>query len=317
VVKASVTVPATSANLGPGFDSFGLALRLHNRFFAELAEEWSVEIAGEGEGSLPTGVDNDVARAMTRVFAEVGQPDLAASVRCENAVPCGEGLGSSAAAIVGGLLLADELVGAGLSREEMLVFGDELEGHPDNVAAALYGGFTLCWRDPEPRCVRIDPAVGLAAVIVRAVTSLSTSESRRLLPRDVPHTDAAFNVGRAGLLSVGIALGDSDALAAGLTDRIHEPYRLTAVPDFEDVRRTLTRYGADGAVLSGAGPTVIGIVAAVDDASAEEVARRVAAAAASAMSRSEARRAPWVTGIDRVGAVRVRGSERVGPQENR
>ncbi len=301
---ASAIVPATSANLGSGFDSFGLALSLHNRFFANLAEDWSVEVNGEGANTLSSGADNDVARAMARVFGEAGRPDLAASIRCENAIPCGEGLGSSAAAIVGGLLLADRLVDAGLSSDEMLVLGDELEGHPDNVAAALLGGFTLCWRDHEPRCVRVDPATGLAAVILRAAAPLATTESRALLPPEVPHADAAFSSGRAGLLAAGMALGDIEALSAGLADRIHEPYRQMAVPDLAQVREALIGAGAVGAVLSGAGPTVVGLVAASDDDSALSAALEVAATVAPVIGESEARHPPSVSGIDRIGAVR-------------
>jgi homoserine kinase len=167
----TVTIPATSANLGPGFDSFGLALALHNRFSAELAEEWSVEVTGEGEGRLSSGPDNRVARSMARVFAEAGHSGLAASVRCENRIPPGAGLGSSAAAIVGGLMLGDALCGAGIDRETLLVLAAGIEGHPDNVAAALYGGFTISWSEADargPRCVRLEPASGLAAVVVGA-----------------------------------------------------------------------------------------------------------------------------------------------------
>ncbi|MDF1542984.1 MAG: homoserine kinase [Anaerosomatales bacterium] len=301
----TVTIPATSANLGPGFDSFGLALALHNRFSAELAEEWHVEVAGEGEGLLSSGADNRVARSVARVFAEAGRPGLAASLRCENNIPPGAGLGSSAAAIVGGLILGDALCGSDLDRETLLALATEIEGHPDNVAAALYGGFTVSWAlsDGTPRCMRLEPARGLAAVVVSAHAQLATPDARELLPATVPHADAAFSAGRAGLLVAGIALGDAGALAAGLADRIHEPYRAAAVGDLEAVRSALLAAGATGAALSGAGPTVIGLVAEADDASALAHAVEIAARARPAIERLEGRCEPLAVGISRSGAT--------------
>lgn len=304
----TVTIPATSANLGSGFDAFGLALALRNHFTAELADEWSVEITGEGEGRLSGGPDNRVARSMARVFAEAGQPGLVARIRCENRIPAGAGLGSSAAAIVGGLILGDALCGARLDREMLFALATELEGHPDNAAAALYGGFTISWGwsgEGHPRCVHLEPAGGLAAVVVSAEIPLATDASRGLLPASVPHADAAFSAGRAGLLAVGIAAGDSDALAAGLADRIHEPYRVAAVRDLEAVRTALVAGGAVGAVLSGAGPTVIGLVHGVDDrdalARAEAIAQRVRGTIATIPGRHE----PRALGIARTGAVLI------------
>lgn len=300
---ATVSIPASSANLGPGFDSFGLALALHNRFSAELADEWSVEVVGEGAGRFSRGAHNRVARAVARVFAEAGRSGQAARIRSENSIPSGAGLGSSAAAAVGGLMLGDALIGAGLGPDRLLELASELEGHPDNAAAALHGGFTVCWAEDSPKCLRIEPARGLAAVVVGADAPLATQASRGLLPADVPHTDAAFNAGRAGLLVAGIALGDDGAIAAGLADRIHEQYRSTAVGDLEQVRTALVAAGAVGAVLSGAGPTVIGLVSGADDASALARAASVAEAAHDAVTALSGRRAPLALGIERSGAT--------------
>lgn len=298
----TVSVPASSANLGPGFDSFGLALSLRNTFTAELSDDWSVEVVGEGEGRLPSGAENQVARAMARVFAEAGRPATAAHVRCENRIPPGAGLGSSAAAVVGGLLLGDALVDAGLDDDAVLALAAGLEGHPDNAAAALHGGLTICWTDGTWRCVRVEPACGLAAVVVGASQPLSTDVSRELLPDSVPHSDAAFCAGRAGLLVAGVALGDGVALAAGLADRIHEPYRRPVVPDLDAIRDALIAAGASGAVLSGAGPTVIGLVAGADDADALARAQVVATTARGALERADGRLAPVALGIERSGA---------------
>ncbi|MDY0087832.1 MAG: homoserine kinase [Coriobacteriia bacterium] len=300
---ASVSVPATTANLGPGFDSFGLALALRNRFVAELAEVWSVEVIGEGAGVLSAGPDNHVARAMARVFAEAGTPPVAAAIRCENTIPPGAGLGSSAAAVVGGILLGDALCDAGLDAEGVLALATEFEGHPDNAAAALHGGFTMCWNDGAVRCMRVEPAAGLAVVAVGADLPLSTDSSRGLLPAEVPHADAAFSAGRAGLLATGIALGDEAALVAGLADRIHEPYRAAAIPDLEQVRAALLAAGVTGAVLSGAGPTVIGLVCGSNDGEALERARAFAHAARPAVLALAGRLEPRAVGIDRAGAA--------------
>jgi len=302
-VQASVAVPASSANLGSGFDSFGLALALHNRFEAELAGQWSVEVTGEGAGRLSTGAENRVARAMARVFAAAGRPGQAARVRCENRIPPGAGLGSSAAAAVGGILLADALAGAGLDRQSVLELAAELEGHADNAAAALHGGFTVCWSDGAPRCLRIEPGAGLAAVVVGSDSPLATTLSRTLLPQTVAHADAAFSAGRAGLLAAGIALGDAEAIAAGLADRIHEPYRARAVGDLAEVRAALLEAGAAGAVLSGAGPTVIGLVSGTDDADALARAHEVASRARQRVAALPGRRAPSALGIARSGAA--------------
>ncbi len=260
-----VRVPATSANLGPGYDAFGLALALYDVFEAEPAELWSIEVWGEGEDVLLTDERNEVARAMRRVFDEVGYSG-AASVRCENAIPVGRGLGSSAAAIVGGLMLGDLLAGAELTRERIFELATELEGHPDNVAAAVFGGFTLCWNDGSgARAERIEPGSGFAAVIALSDEALPTAEARLALPESVPHGDAAFSAGRAGLLAAGIALGRRDLVSAGLVDRLHEPYRARLIPDMAATREALLSAGATGAVLSGAGPTVLGLVVAEGD----------------------------------------------------
>lgn len=299
----TVSVPATSANLGPGFDSFGLALDLHNRFSATLADEWRVDVAGEGAGILSTGEDNVVARSMARAFLEAGQPGSAAYVRCENRIPTGSGLGSSSAAIVGGLMLGEALLGIDFGDVRRLELAAELEGHPDNVAAALNGGFTICWAEmSQARCARFEPARGLAAVVCSALTELRTSVARAMLPDAVPHADAAFNVAHAGLLAASLATGRPELFGAALTDRLHEPYRAAAVADLDPVADALRDAGAAGVALSGAGPTVIGLVSGETDADALDAARSIAERAADAVARLGTRRAPQALAIDRRGA---------------
>ncbi len=300
--RATVHVPATTANIGPGYDTFGLALGLHNTFSAVSAQEWSVEVIGEGMGVLRTDSQNRVALAMAAGFAAAGSTVQAAHIVTRNEVPTGRGLGSSAAAIVGGLMLADAICGGVLGRDRVFELAVEMEGHADNVAAAIYGGFTLGWDDGTPHARSLAPAGGLAAVVVIADWELPTAQSRGMLPESVSHVDAAFNVARAGLVAAAIATGDRELLAAGLHDRLHERYRTAAIPDFELVTASLRAAGCDGAVLSGAGPTILGLVIAETDERALDRAQGVCELAARPLSAVGGRRAPIALPVDRHGA---------------
>lgn len=305
--RTAVRIPATTANLGSGYDAFGLALARYNSVTAELVAspgEWSVTVTGEGAGEVSTGHDNLVVTSMRRLFFMAGERESAARVACHNDIPFGRGLGSSSAAIVGGLVAGNALLGRPFGHEDIFRMAAEIEGHPDNVAAALSGGFTICWSQAdESRFAHIDPPGGLAAVIVVSEAPLSTKTARDLLPRNVPHTDAAFDAGRAGLLAAGIVLGLGDLIGPGMNDRLHEQYRAAAVTDLDAVREALLAAGADGAALSGAGPTIIGLVTGIDDGAALARAGLVAARAAVLLEGDAARRAPEVVALDRTGAV--------------
>jgi homoserine kinase len=307
VSRSTVRIPASTANLGSGYDAFGLALARYNSVTAELVDapdEWSVTISGEGVGEVSTGHDNLVVTSMRRLFFMAGEREAAARIACHNDIPFGRGLGSSSAAIVGGLVAGNALLGRPFGDEEIFRMAAEIEGHPDNVAAALAGGFTLCWSEgDESRFAHVDPPGGLAAVIVVSEAPLSTKIARDLLPRNVPHTDAAFDVGRAGLLATGIVLGLGDLIGPGMNDRLHEQYRAAAVTDLDTVREALLAAGADGAALSGAGPTIIGLVTGADDAAALARAGVVAARAAVLLKGGVGRRVPEVVALDRTGAV--------------
>ncbi len=301
--RARVTVPATSANLGPGYDAFGLALSMHNHLSAEIADDWFVEVTGEGAGWLFTDARNKVAVAMSRAFAECGFPERAACIHCDNEIPTGRGLGSSAAAIVGGMMLANQLCGGVLDRDTILRLAIEMEGHPDNVAAALLGGFTISWCEGDLgscRSERFEPALGLATVVAVPLQALSTDISRAMLPQTVPHADAAFNAGRAGLLAAAIISGRGDLLSQALSDRLHEQYRVSAMPDFTSIRDVLLTAGVDGVALSGAGPTVIGLVCEESDRAALERARAIVAKASDVEPGSD--HSLFAVPIDRVGA---------------
>lgn len=307
--SVSVRVPASTANLGSGYDAFGLALARHNTVRARLAAdgEWRVSVVGEGATHARTGRTNLVAVSMARFFREVGEA-RGAEITCTNAIPFGRGLGSSSAAIVGGLVAANELLGRPLAKDAIFRLAADIEGHPDNAAAALFGGFTICWAEGgAPLAAHVDPPGGIAAVLVVSEERLSTRRARALLPLDVPHVDAAFDAGRAGLLATGIALGRRDLIGPGMNDRLHEQYRAVAVTDLEVVREALLEAGADGAALSGAGPSVVGLVAGEDDREALARAGRVAERAAVLLAGLAGRRRPEVLPLDRDGATVVNG----------
>ncbi|MBN1192592.1 MAG: homoserine kinase [Coriobacteriia bacterium] len=301
-MRIGVSVPATSANLGPGYDSFGLALGLYNEVEGELAEQWNVEIGGEGAGGLPAGPDNLVAHAMSRVFAEAGHPELKADIACHNGIPVARGLGSSAAAIVGGLVLGNALTGGHLDEMRLLRMAVELEGHSDNVTAALRGGFTVTsGAGGDLTSAHVDPAGGFAVLAVIGEAELSTPVARNVIPESVPHADAASNAARAALVALGMATGSPEYLQAGLHDAIHEPYRRELIPDLEAVRSLLEAIGAGRAVLSGTGPTMVSIVQGLTDERALERARALSEVARTALD-GIGRGRVLALPIDRVGA---------------
>lgn len=294
-----VVVPASSANIGPGYDAFGLALGLHNEFEGELAGSWGIEVSGEGARSLSADVDNHVIHAMAHLFERIGRPDLKAEVVCHNGIPVGRGLGSSSSAIVGGLVLADALARSQLDRRVIFEMAAALEGHADNAGAALYGGFVIT--TDGSACTHIDPAGGIAAIVVLGEHELPTREARSVLPALVPHADAAANAAHAALLAVGIATGAPGCVRAGMSDAIHERYRAPLVPDMARVRELFEAIGAGPAVLSGAGPSMLGLVQAETDEGALERARHLAEVARTALGEA-GRGQVMAVPVDRHGA---------------
>jgi homoserine kinase len=300
----TVRVPATSANLGPGFDAYALALGVYDQYNAEPADEWTVTVSGEAEGEIPASEEGRVAVSMSRLFDVAGEGGRAAAVECLTRVPPGRGLGSSAGATVAGLLLANAMVETRLSVDEVFALAADIEGHADNVAATLYGGFTLSWYEDEaPRAVRLEPCAGLASVAIVSDRVFDTEESRGVIPQEVPMEAAAFNAGRAGLLAAGLLLNRADLAAVGLDDRIHQPYRSGVVSDLDTVSRALVMAGCDGAVLSGAGPTVLGILLDVDDSTAFRRAVVAAERVGELVKDLPDRRDPVALPVDRRGAA--------------
>jgi len=250
-----VRAPATTANLGPGFDSLGLALDLHNEIELALADETSVQIEGEGADSLPRGASHLVLHSAGVLAQETGVPVPGWRLRQRNAIPLARGLGSSSAAIVAGLAAANGLLELGLSREDLLETAAKIEGHPDNVAPALYGGLTVCCLSERLCCLPLPPPA-LKVVVAIPDFEVSTEAARKVMPRQIPHDDAVHNVAHVAMTLAALVDGRYEFLACGMQDRLHEPYRAHLVPGFERVREAALCSGAYAVCLSGSGPTM-------------------------------------------------------------
>ncbi len=246
-----VRVPATSANLGPGYDVMAAAVALHLELEVEETGEFSLDAGGL---EVPETRDN----LMVRAFESLHPADGIA-FRVQSEIPLSRGLGSSAAAIVAGLAAADHLFELALDPDEMLVRAAEIEGHPDNVAAAIYGGFVICGRDGDgrTRAARFDPPGGLEAVAVIPAEEVPTSKAREAIPAEVPVADLVANVGAAATLVLGLQSADLDLVAAGLDDALHQQRRRDLYPRSMEIVDSAREMGALGATISGAGPTVL------------------------------------------------------------
>lgn len=258
-----VRVPATSANLGPGYDALGLALSLYDDVVVRVTDEpgLSVDVAGMGAASVPRNARHLVVKSMRATFRALGGAPKGLEVVCANRIPHGRGLGSSAAAIVAGVIAARGLVVGGAERlddQAVLELAAALEGHLDNVAACLRGGLTVAWSDDDrAQAVSVPVASALAPVAFVPGASASTKAARRMLPEVVPHDDAAHNAGRAALLVE--ALRDrTDLLMAATEDTLHQSYRAAAMPRSTSLMAELREAGLP-AVISGAGPTVLAL----------------------------------------------------------
>ncbi|MFS0852409.1 homoserine kinase [Microbacterium sp. 179-I 3D4 NHS] len=255
-----VRVPATSANLGPGFDTLGLALSVYDTLVAtELpAGQLEIEVAGSGSADIPRDASNLIVRTVAHVYADAGRPMPGLRIVADNGVPHGRGLGSSGAAVVAGVLIAKGLLAGDVDLDDtaLLRLATEIEGHPDNVAPALFGGLTIAWmgeRGPQHKKLLVHRGVS-PLVLVPAYT-MSTSQARSLQPPQVSTADAVFNVSRSALLIA--ALTQSPELLLDATaDRLHQDYRAGAMPETQRLVQSLRAAGF-AAVVSGAGPSVL------------------------------------------------------------
>ena len=259
---ATAVVPASSANLGPGFDSLGLALSLYDEIQAETTDSGlTIEVTGEGAGQVPDDESHLVVRAIRRGLAAGGVSVPGLNIKCRNVIPHSRGLGSSAAAVVGGLAVANGLIAQSgsqlLTLEQLVQLSSDFEGHPDNASAAVLGGAVVSWTAPGPAYAAVPltlhPDIHLFPAIPQVRSS--TAETRAVLPAQIAHADATFNVSRAALLVVALTQRP-DLLMAATEDVMHQPQRAAAMPASAEYLAMLRRSGV-AAVLSGAGPALI------------------------------------------------------------
>lgn len=265
--RIRLRVPATTANLGPGFDALGLALTLYNRVSVETVagRDISVSIRGEGEGRIPTDGTNRLCAAMKTVYDRLGQPTPGLRVHTEIAIPLARGLGSSATAAVAGLVAANRLCGSPLSDADLISMATDIEGHPDNAVPCLLGGFTAtAHADGQVSYVRALPGGPIRAVVAIPAFELETVRARAALPKSVSFQDAVYNVTHTALVTLAFARGDFGVLRTATQDRLHQPYRAPLIPGMERVFDAALSAGALGAAISGAGPTLVAFV--LDDA---------------------------------------------------
>jgi len=259
--RLHVCVPATTTNLGPGFDCVGMALTLYNELTLEVTQEGlEIVMEGEGVGRLSCDANNLAYRAVAHVFHMAGRKLPGLCIALKNRIPVERGLGSSAAALAGGMVAANRLLGDPFSLEALMEWAAAWEGHPDNVVPAFMGGWTVVCQDRDRlRYIRLDPPEGLRIVAAVPVDETSTQTARQVLPEKVPFVDAVFNVGRTGLLVAALASGQYHLLSTATQDRLHQPYRQSLNPGMEQAICAAWEAGALGACLSGSGSTVIAL----------------------------------------------------------
>lgn len=291
-----VRVPASSANLGPGFDSFAVALPLLSEFELRPAKTWTVTVEGDGQG-IPADDENLFVVSARAAAKAAGRELVAQHVTQRSAIPIARGLGSSAAAIVGGAVAANALLGEPFDRRTLLRIASDVEGHADNVAAALYGAFTVALPDEGgPFATRLVFPRPWRVCLLIPGRPLSTDEARAVLPPHVSRVDAVFNVAHAAALIAAVMRADGALLALAMADRLHQAARTKLVPALGEIIAAAREAGAFGAALSGAGPSVLAVAPT-----------RLAARVVSAME--EAAAAAGVPGRGRVVRVRAAGAQ--------
>ncbi len=259
--KVRVRIPASTANLGPGFDTLGMALELYAWIDMEIAETTKIHLHGEQLRGIATDKKNLVYKVAQQVFAAAGveYPELEISMYSD--IPLTRGLGSSASAIVGGMFAANALIGNKLTNDELFLLATQLEDHPDNVGASLYGGIVVAFWDGErAESIRIEPNDRLEVLVAIPDFHLATEKARNVLPKQVSMKDAVFNVSHSSLLVAALCTGNLPAIRLAMKDALHQPYRATLIPGMEMILRDAELHGALGVALSGAGPTLLALV---------------------------------------------------------
>lgn len=259
-IIAKVRVPGTTANCGPGFDTVGIACTIYNELELNLSEKGTliIEVEGEGKEYISTDENNIIYQAIQAVLDKVGKPYQGIHLKLYNKIPLARGLGSSAAAIVGGLIAANQATGNTLSQDDIFAMATTIEGHPDNVAPAIFGGITISvMQGNQPVSLRFIPEKSLRMVVTIPDFNLSTHAARQVLPSAISITDAVFNISRVALLVGALCKGEFQHLKSALEDKIHQPYRKQLIPGMQQVFDAAVAKGAFGAAISGAGPCLI------------------------------------------------------------
>ncbi len=295
-MRIRIRVPATTANLGPGFDGMGLALGLYNEIEAEPASALEVTIEGEGADLLPRDATNRVVRAAAALFERMGSALPPMRLRCHNRIPMMSGLGSSAAAVVGGLALAQAWMGRRDPPEALLEIATMLEGHPDNVAPALLGGLVLVARDEDGLIAARVPIPPMRVALALPGVTVSTEMARRLLPSYLALDDVVYQISHVALLVHAFREGDWGLLGRAMRDRLHEPYRAQLIPGYERAVAAARAAGAAAVCISGSGPALA--------AFAPEGHEAIATAMAAAFEEAGVPARTWVVEVDFKG-VRV------------
>ena len=255
-----VKVPASSANMGAGFDSLGIALSLYNRIIVEETEQGIVTLNKKPGEYIPYGEKNLIYRAAKRVFDEVSYPVKGLKIVQDSEIPMTRGLGSSSACIIGGMLAANVISGRRLDYKKILDLATEMEGHPDNAAPALFGGFCVAVKDEGTtvmKSIKLENPLSFVAMVPEYF--VSTRKSRGTLPEVVTHSDAAYNAGRAALFALSLATGNVENLKEAVKDRLHQPYRSEYIEHMDETFNMAYGFGAHAVWLSGSGPTIIAV----------------------------------------------------------
>lgn len=307
--RVKVRIPATTANLGPGFDVLALALRLYNTVEMEVGrgksgKKLQIDIVGEGEDNLPRDRRNIVYRAAKLVFDKFHLASCSLHLKLKNRIPLASGLGSSAAARIGGLVSANRLCGERLSREEIVDLAAEIEGHADNVSAAMVGGLVVCCissskgrKGREIEIVKLNPPENLSCVVCIPNFQIMTSRARKILPKTIKFEQAVFTSSRVALLLSALIRRRYELLGMAMEDKLHQPYRKRLVKGMEVVFEEALRAGALGVSLSGAGPSILAFTVS----STPSLAERVGEAMREAFAKHKIESKYLVLGIDREG----------------
>lgn len=257
----SIKVPATTANMGPGFDSIGMAFQMYNHTYIEEIEKGlEIEIKKNQDFLIPTDEKNLIYKTIKTFFQECGKSVPGIKIIQNDEIPLTRGLGSSAACIVAGLMAANELSGSKLSKKELAEIAAKLEGHPDNSTPAILGGMVVGAMDNEKlNYIKLNISEELKFNVMIPQFPLSTEKARNVIPKKIDLKDAVFNLSRTALLVAAITYNDFDKLSAAMDDRLHQPYRMPIIPDMEIIFKKAKEYGSKAVFLSGAGPTIIAI----------------------------------------------------------